>query len=83
MFERKVIEIYKFYVRFLLDSIDCVIISGLYFFDGWFIICDFYNCCVKMFLDIGVFIIKVFMQFELFGICKVDDDKVVVIEFNN
>lgn len=54
-------EIYKFYVRFLLDSIDCVIISGLYFFDGWFIICDFYNCCVKMFLDIGVFIIKVFL----------------------
>lgn len=36
-----------------------------------------------MFLDTGVFITKVLLQSEPFGICKVDDDKVAVTEPNN
>lgn len=83
MFERKATEIHKFYVRLPSDSIDCVITSGLYLSDGRLIICDFHNRCVKMFLDTGVFITKVLLQSEPFGICKVDDDKVAVTEPNN
>lgn len=72
-----------FYVRVPSDSIDCVITSGLYLSDGRLIICDFHNRCVKMFQYKGVFITKVLLQSEPFGICKVDNDKVAVTEPNN
>ena len=78
MFERKVNEVHKFFVRLPSDNIDCVITSGLYRPDGRLIICDFHNRCVKMFRDTGVFITKLLLQTEPFGICMVDNTSAAV-----
>ncbi|XP_062590651.1 uncharacterized protein LOC134252241 [Saccostrea cucullata] len=82
MFGRKAKEIHRFFVRLPSDNIDCVITSGLYLPDGRLIVCDFHNRCVKMFRDTGVFITKLLLQSEPFGICKVDNATVAVTQPN-